>query len=88
MAIVQLSSALQTLTDGEREHHLAGATVREVLRNLEAAYPAMRGWLLDERRAVRRHINVFVNGAVSTEDSPTTESDRVVVLPAITGGAA
>ncbi len=87
MAIVQLSSALQALTDGQRHHECPGETVHEVLLNLEGAFPAMTGWLLDERRSVRRHINVFINGAVGTGDTPTAASDRVVVLPAITGGA-
>lgn len=87
MPIVQLSSALQALADGEREHDCPGATVRDALLSLEARYPAMRGWILDERRAVRRHINVFVNGAVGAGGNAVTPSDRIVVLPAITGGS-
>jgi hypothetical protein len=33
--------------------------VVELLRGLERAYPAGSGWVLDERRLVRRHIHVF-----------------------------
>ena len=44
------------------EHALEGATVGELLVELERAQPALDGWILDERDVLRRHINVFVNG--------------------------
>ena len=53
-----------------------GATVREALRALEAAQPALRGWILDERGAVRRHINVFVNGEYGGQGTAVGPDDR------------
>ena len=35
--------------------------MRDVLRTLELEHPAIAGWILDERAAIREHINVFVN---------------------------
>ena len=55
-------------------------------RELERAQPALRGWILDERGAIRRHINVFVNGEYADRDTPLTADDRVEVIPAISGG--
>jgi molybdopterin converting factor small subunit len=46
----------------------------------------VEGWILDERGAVRRHINVFVNGERGGPASAVHSGDRVEVLPAITGG--
>jgi molybdopterin converting factor small subunit len=72
---------------GERaEHPVAGATVAELLRNLERDQPALGGWILDERGRVRRHINVFVNGELGDEQTAVGDDDRVDVLPAISGG--
>jgi molybdopterin converting factor small subunit len=77
---------LKTLAGGRAEHSLEGATVGELLRELERAQPAVNGWILDERGLVRRHINVFVNGEYGREDTPVCSSDRIDVLPAISGG--
>ena len=65
---------------------LDGATVGELLRALEQAHPALGGWILDETGAIRRHINVFVNGERGREDTSVAPADRVDVLPAISGG--
>lgn len=86
MAVVKLSGQLQSLTGGEREHEVSGSTVRDVLIDLEERHQAIRGWILDERRAIRRHINVFVNRELGGADTPLEPGDRVHVLPSITGG--
>ena len=46
----------------------------------------LRGWVLDERAALRRHINVYVNGERGGTDTVLSPGDRVEVLPAISGG--
>ena len=61
MAVVLLRGPLKTLADGG-VHRVAGATVGELLQELERAKPPLDGWILDERDRIRRHINVFVNG--------------------------
>ena len=48
----------------------------------------LRGWVLDERAHLRRHINVYVNGERGRIDTAVAEGDRVEVLPAISGGDA
>jgi molybdopterin synthase sulfur carrier subunit len=57
-----------------------------VLQALEAANPAMSGWILEERGVMRHHINVFVNGERGAQDTLVEAEDRVDVLPAISGG--
>ncbi|HEX2103977.1 MAG TPA: MoaD/ThiS family protein [Solirubrobacteraceae bacterium] len=86
MALVRLRGPLKRLAGGAPEHPVPGATVGELLRALEDAQPGLRGWILDERGRVRRHINVFVNGEYGREATPVGEDDRVDVLPAISGG--
>jgi molybdopterin converting factor small subunit len=86
MAVVRLSGQLQSLTGGEREHEVSGSTVREALIDLEQRHPAIAGWILDERRAIRRHIKVFVNTVLGGADTPLEPGDRIHVLPSITGG--
>ena len=87
MALVTLRGPLKTLAGDRAVHAVEGGTVVELLRELERAQPAMRGWILDERGRVRRHINVFVNGECERDDAPVGPEDRVDILPAISGGS-
>jgi molybdopterin synthase sulfur carrier subunit len=88
MPVVLLRSPLRDLAGGNRSLQLPGATVGQVLRALEGAWPKTTGWVLDERGDVRRHVNVFVNGERASADVSVTEDDRLHVLPSITGGFA
>jgi sulfur-carrier protein len=87
MAVVTLRGPLRKLASNCSEHPLEGATIGDLLRELERSQPAMSGWILDERGLVRRHINVFVNGERARQDTPVGPDDRVDVLPAISGGS-
>ena len=86
MPVVRLRAPLSELAGGKRELELDGSTVAEVLRSLEREHPDIRGWILDERGAIREHINVFVNKEYGREDTSVTPSDRLHVIPAISGG--
>lgn len=87
MAIVRLRGPLKRLAGDRSEHAVEGATVGELLGELERAHPATGGWILDERGVLRRHINVFVNGERCAEDTAVGRDDQIDVLPAISGGA-
>jgi molybdopterin converting factor small subunit len=78
---------LKKLAGDSSEHRIEGETVAELLRGLEREFPAIAGWVLDERGLIRRHINVFVNGERGREATRVNGEDRVEVLPAITGGS-
>ena len=85
MACVILRAPLSEMCGG-RSQMLAGTTVVELLRALETAHPAVAGWVLDEQGLIREHINIFVNGEHGREETRVDETDRVHVLPAISGG--
>jgi len=85
MPLVLLRAPLSELA-GAREVDLDGGTVQEALIALESTRPAIAGWVLDERRAIREHVNVYVNGQLAQGATPVEAGDRIHVLPAITGG--
>jgi molybdopterin converting factor small subunit len=85
---VRLREPLKRLAGERAEHAIDGATVAELLVELERANPALDGWILDERGVLRRHINVFVNGELGAQDTQVGAEDRVDILPAISGGCA
>lgn len=84
---VRLRGPLKERAGGGASHALDGASVAALLRALEEAHPALRGWIFDERGEVRRHINVYVNGEQARRDAAVAEGDVVDVLPAISGGS-
>jgi sulfur-carrier protein len=84
--VVRLRAPLSELAGGNRELELEGSTVAEVLAALEQRHPDVKGWILDERGQIREHINVFVNKEYGREDTAVRESDRLHILPAISGG--
>lgn len=86
MPVVCVRGPLRKLAGGRAEHELEGTTVIELLRALEVRHPETRGWILDERGTIRRHINVFVNGERGREGTAVRSGDRLEVVPAITGG--
>ncbi len=86
MALVRLRGPLKQLAGDRSDHPVEGATVGELMQELERSHPATGGWILDERGLIRRHINVFVNGELGRQETPVGDDDRIDVLPAISGG--
>ena len=86
MAVVRLRGPLKRLAGDKPQHAVAGATVVELLRAIEEEHPATRGWILDERGVLRRHINVFVNGELGELGTHVETEDKIDVLPALSGG--
>jgi sulfur-carrier protein len=86
MPVVRLREPLKRLAGGRSEHAVDGGSVVELLRELGRAHPAAKGWILDERGELRRHIHVFVNGELSAQDAHVDPDDRIDVVPAISGG--
>ena len=86
MAVVRLRGPPKRLAGDRSDHTIEAGSVRDLLRELEQAQPALGGWILDERGLIRPHINVFLNGERAGEDASVGPGDRIEVLPAISGG--
>jgi molybdopterin converting factor small subunit len=84
---VVLPRVLVNLFPGARnEVEVEARSVREAMDALNARWPGMRDRLCDSRPAIRRHINVFVDGERSTLDTPLEPGAEVIVITAISGG--
>jgi len=68
----------------------SGATIGEVLDHLARDLPAVERRVRDETGALRRHVNVFVDGAdlrhLGGLEHRVTGGEQVLLLPAISGG--
>jgi molybdopterin synthase sulfur carrier subunit len=88
MATVFIPSLMQGLTNGEHRVEIEGATVRQIIDNLEASYPGMKERLVENNR-VKSNISVAIDGEVTTLGmlGKVGESSEVHFLPAIGGGS-
>jgi len=91
MATVRIPTPLRKFTQGKDEVAISGASVREVLANLESSYPGIRERICDDSGAVRRFVNVFVADEdirfLDNLDTQVKDGDEVSIVPAIAGGA-
>jgi molybdopterin synthase sulfur carrier subunit len=91
MAIeVSIPTILRQYTDGLKSVEGSGATLAELVDDLESRHPGLRERLLESDDALRRFVNVYVNdedvrflGGLKT---PLNDGDNVTVLPAVAGG--
>jgi MoaD family protein len=90
MATVRIPPVLRPSVGGEREVDASGATVGEVLRAVASAHPDTERQLFQEDGTLNRYVNVYLNDedvrVLEGLDTPVTDSDTLVILPAMAGG--
>ena len=87
MPTVWIPSLMQRLTGGQAQVEVEGATVREIIANLEAAFPGFKERICENDR-IRSSLSVAVDGQISNEGMrrKVGTSSEVHFLPALAGG--
>ena len=92
MATVKIPPVLRPSTGGEKEVSATGDNVGAVLGSLADQHPSTKGQLFGENGDLNRYVNVYLNDedvrVLEGLDTPVGESDTLVILPAMAGGAA
>jgi sulfur-carrier protein len=83
---VILAGSIRQLAGGVGSVEVAGETAGAAVRALEAAFPALRGWVLDERGVLRRHVKLFHRQAAVSLEAPIGAGDELHIVAAISGG--
>lgn len=85
--VVKLPAVLTDLFPGApRNLEVAASNVAEMIDELNRRWPGMRDRICDSRPAIRRHMNVFVDGERATLGTKLGPGSEVFVLTAISGG--
>jgi molybdopterin synthase sulfur carrier subunit len=88
---VKIPPVLRAQTGGEAELETPGSTVGEVLRSLAEAHPETRSQLFGDDGELNRYVNVYLNDedvrVLDGLDTGVGDSDVLVILPAMAGGA-
>lgn len=88
--IVRIPTPLQKLTAEKAEVSAEGATVQDLLQDLDRQYPGLKERLCDPNGKLRRFVNVYINEEdirfLKQEATPLKDGDEVSIIPAIAGG--
>ena len=88
-AEVRIPTILRTYTAGEKVVSADGASLADVIQDLDAHYPGIAGRLLDES-GLRRFVNVYLNDEdvrfLDGLKTPVVDADSITILPAVAGG--
>ncbi len=89
MAVIWIPPQLRHLTDETDQVVVPGTTLRQVIDGLEALYPGVKEWLLDEgEERIQPGLAVVIDGETSLLGplAPVRHDSEVHFLPAIGGG--
>ena len=90
MATIKVPPVLRPSVGGEKEVAASGDTVGAVLSDLAEQHPATQEQLFGPDGQLNRYVNVYLNDedvrVLDGLDTPVSESDTLVILPAMAGG--
>jgi sulfur-carrier protein len=87
---VRIPTPLRKLTQNQEVVDAEGATIRELIDNLDQTYPGLKERICDDQDHIRRFVNVFLNDEdvrfLKEAETPVNSGDEVSIVPAIAGG--
>jgi sulfur-carrier protein len=90
MAKIRIPTPLRKFTGGAEEIAAEGATVSQIVADMESRYPGIKERLCEPDGRVRRFVNIYVNGDdirfLKNLDTAVASNDEVSIVPAIAGG--
>ncbi len=91
MPTVKIPPVLRPETGGDPEVSAEGATVGGVLEAVAESHPGTRAQLFADDGELNRYVNVYLNDedvrVLSGLETPVSDTDTVVILPAMAGGS-
>ncbi len=91
MSTVKIPPVLRASTGGEKEVSAEGQSVGDVLRAVASQHPGTERQLFGEGGELNRYVNVYLNDedvrVMQGLETPVSERDTLVILPAMAGGS-
>ena len=91
MAItVRIPTPLRGLTKDQESVEASGATIAELIEDLQGSYPGLKERICDDSGELRRFVNLYLNDEdirfKDGKDTSVKEGDELSIIPAIAGG--
>jgi hypothetical protein len=90
MPTVKFTYALKRFFPQLKDTTATGATLPAILTEIDAAYPGIRKYVLDEQGQLRKHVNIFIDGNLVKDrtllNDPFRENSEIYIMQALSGG--
>ncbi|MHA4807793.1 MoaD/ThiS family protein [Flavitalea flava] len=90
MSTVKFTYALRRFFPGLKNMPAKGSTLTEILDEMEACYPGVRSYLLDEQGGLRQHVNIFIDNTLIKDRTALSDSlsanSEIYIMQALSGG--
>jgi molybdopterin converting factor small subunit len=90
MPTVKFTYALKRFFPGLKQTAATGSTLATILDEMEASYPGVRSYVLDEQGSLRKHVNIFIDGTLIKDrtalSDPFSENSEIYIMQALSGG--
>ncbi len=84
---VHVASPLRSYTKGATKVIAKGASLQEVLADLDQQFPGMRFRMIDEQNHIREHIRLSINTQMTNDlMHPLKSGDVLHLICALSGG--
>ena len=84
---VRIPTPLRSYTGEQKVVEASGATLDEVLVDLDRQFPGLRFRVVDEQAKLRKHVNVWLDGERVRDLAASLDGvDEVVIMQALSGG--
>ncbi len=88
--LVRIPTPLRSVTKGSAEVQGNGATVADLIDDLDRSYPGLKERLIDDGGDLRRFVNIYINQEdirfLQGKKTALKDGDEVSIVPAIAGG--
>ena len=90
MPTVKFTYALKRFFPGLKDTPAKGIILTDILEEIEASYPGISSYILDEQGNLRRHVNIFINGTMIPDrtklNNEVGEKSEIYIIQALSGG--
>lgn len=87
---VQVASVMQKVVDGQKRFEAEGATIAQLIDDVERRYPGFRRQIASEDGELHRFVNIYLNDEdiryLQGSETALQDGDSVAILPALAGG--
>ena len=90
MPTVKFTYALKRFFPQLKETSVQSGTLPDLLESIDQQYPGIQHYIVDERGALRKHVNIFIDGELITDreqlSDAFSENSEVYIMQALSGG--
>ncbi len=90
MPHVKFTNHLQRFFPDLHSTTVSGNTIADIVAALDQQYPGLAAYIIDERGALRKHVNIFIGDEMILDrkslQDVVTDDDQIFIFQALSGG--